>query len=157
MAAATRFASPARVSAWLRVSWAGLAAPGAGLPPSSSSARRARSGAPLCRQSVVSTTGEATATPFLRAVCRKASAIFFAPLKSPSPPSASSSPSQQSATVVSGANCRTRSSKRRLGALKVSNSSMNTARPSKKPGSNTSTALSTRSEGSMAAPSKRAS
>ena len=27
MAAATRFASPARVSAWLRVSWAGLAAP----------------------------------------------------------------------------------------------------------------------------------
>ena len=73
----------------------------------------------------------------------------FAPLNNPMPPSESCSPSQHRQTVTSATGSMA-ASRARLGALKVSNSSMKTARPAKNSASIRSAARCWRSPGSMA-------
>ena len=163
MAAAAQRASSSRLAAGnSRTSGACVSS---ALPPSSSRVTAARPGASLWRRSCRSRSGAATSVPLLRASCRSCAAICLAPANSPVSPDTSGAPSSHRATVTCGSAVSSAASSRFLGALKVSNSSMNTARSCKNSGrlpraraaSSRSAASSSRSEGSMPVPASSVS
>ena len=164
MAAAAQRASSSRLAAANSRS-SGALSGGVQLPVSSSSVNAARPGASLWRRSRRSSSGAATCAPFLRASWRSCAATCFAPENSSRSPGCMGAPSSHSATVTAGRAASIAPISRFLGALKVSNSSMNTSRSHRKSGSSSrasaasrrSAASSRRSAGSMPVPASRLS
>ena len=156
MAPAAARASSSRLgAAKSRTSPAGASA--VQLPVSSSSATAARPGAFRWRRSLRNSCGTATSAPFFRASWRSCAATCLAPENRLRSPGSRGAPSSQRATVTLGSAASRAPSSRFLGALKVSNSSINTARSRRNSGrlcrasasSSRAPASSSRSEGSM--------
>ena len=164
MAAAVQRASSSRLAAANRRT-SGAAGRVSQLPVSKSSVTAARPGASLWRRSRRSSSGAATSVPLLRASCRRCAATCLAPENSPISPGTMGAPSSHRATVTVGRAASIAPISRFLGALKVSNSSMNTSRPCRNSGSspraraasNRSAASSRRSAGSMPVPASSVS